>query len=62
MHRHNFAKQCSPQLVLGEAFDAACKEVHGKGQPAIVYEVIVKRIMMQLKTLSAIYSSCAMSG
>jgi hypothetical protein len=47
---------------LGEAFDAACKEVHGKGQPAIVYEVIVKRIMMQLKTLSAIYSSCAMSG
>jgi hypothetical protein len=49
MHRHNFAKQCSPQLVLGEAFDAACKEVHGKGQPAIVYEVIVKRIVDAVK-------------
>ena len=27
------------------AFDAACKELHDKGQPAIVYEVIAKRII-----------------
>ena len=31
--------------VMGEAFDAACKELHDKGQPAIVYEVIAKRII-----------------
>ena len=31
--------------ILGEAFDAACKELHDKGQPAIVYEVIAKRII-----------------
>jgi hypothetical protein len=26
--------------VMGEAFDAACEELHDKGQPTIVYEVI----------------------
>ena len=31
--------------ILGEAFDAARKELHDKGQPAIVYEVIAKRII-----------------
>ena len=31
--------------IMGEAFDAACKELHDKGQPAIVYEVIAKRII-----------------
>ena len=31
--------------VMGEAFDAACKELHDKGQPTIVYEVIAKRII-----------------
>jgi hypothetical protein len=31
--------------ILGEAFDAACKELHDKGQPKIVYEVIAKRII-----------------
>ena len=31
--------------ILGEAFDAACKELHDKGQPTIVYEVIAKRII-----------------
>jgi hypothetical protein len=30
---------------MGEAFDAACKELHDKGQPTIVYEVIAKRII-----------------
>jgi hypothetical protein len=30
---------------MGAAFDAACKELHDKGQPAIVYEVIAKRII-----------------
>jgi hypothetical protein len=32
-------------LVMGEAFDSACKELHDKGQPKIVYEVIAKRIL-----------------
>jgi hypothetical protein len=31
--------------VMGEAFDTACKELHDKGQPEIVYEVIAKRII-----------------
>ena len=31
--------------IMGEAFDAACKELHDKGQPAIVYEVIARRIV-----------------
>jgi hypothetical protein len=31
--------------AMGEAFDAACKELHDKGQPNIVYEVIAKRII-----------------
>ena len=31
--------------IMGEAFDAACRELHDKGQPAIVYEVIAKRII-----------------
>ena len=31
--------------VMGQAFDAACKELHDKGQPTIVYEVIAKRII-----------------
>jgi hypothetical protein len=30
---------------MGEAFDAACKELHDRGQPAVVYEVIAKRII-----------------
>jgi len=31
--------------AMGEAFDAACRELHDKGQPQIVYEVIAKRII-----------------
>jgi hypothetical protein len=31
--------------IMGEAFDAACKELHDKGQPTIVYEVIAERII-----------------
>ena len=31
--------------LMGEAFDDACKELHDKGQPSIVYEVIAKRII-----------------
>jgi hypothetical protein len=30
---------------MGAAFDAACKQLHDKGQPKIVYEVIAKRII-----------------
>ena len=31
--------------IMGEAFDSACKELHDRVQPPIVYEVIAKRIM-----------------
>jgi hypothetical protein len=31
--------------LMGEAFDAACKDLHDTGQPAVVYEVIAKRII-----------------
>ena len=29
--------------VMGEAFDAACKDLHDTGQPGVVYEIIAKR-------------------
>jgi hypothetical protein len=35
--------------IMGEAFDSACKELHDKGQPEIVYEVIAKRIIEAAK-------------
>ena len=31
--------------IMGKAFDSACAELHDKGQPAIVYEVIATRII-----------------
>lgn len=30
---------------MGEAFDAACKALHDKGQPTVVYEVMARRII-----------------
>jgi hypothetical protein len=33
--------------ILGEAFDAACKELHDTGQPEIVREVLAKRIIAE---------------
>jgi hypothetical protein len=35
--------------IMGQAFDSACKELHDSGQPAIVYEVIAKRIIETAK-------------
>ena len=31
--------------TLGEAFDAACKALHDTGQPALVQEVLARRII-----------------
>jgi hypothetical protein len=31
--------------LLGDAFDAACRELHDKGQPPIVHELIATRII-----------------
>jgi hypothetical protein len=31
--------------IMGEAFDRACRELHDRGQPPVVYEVIAKRII-----------------
>jgi hypothetical protein len=47
--------------IMGEAFDAACRELHDKGQPTIVYEVIAKRIIDAAGNGGAIPSNCAMS-
>jgi hypothetical protein len=30
--------------LMGDAFDEACRELHDKGQPPIVQEVLTKRI------------------
>jgi hypothetical protein len=35
--------------VMGEAFDAACKALHDKGQPVLVHEIIAKRIISAAK-------------
>jgi hypothetical protein len=35
--------------LMGEAFDAACKDLHDEGQPSIVHEVIAKRIIDAFK-------------
>ena len=31
--------------TIGDAFDAACKQLHKAGQPAQVYEIMAKRIV-----------------
>jgi hypothetical protein len=31
--------------ILGDAFDAACEGLQDSGQPAVVYEVIARRII-----------------
>jgi hypothetical protein len=31
--------------ILGEAFDAACTALHDTGQPAVVHEVMARRII-----------------
>jgi hypothetical protein len=36
--------------IMGEAFDSACRELHDSGQPAIVYEVIARRIIDATRT------------
>jgi hypothetical protein len=36
--------------VMGEAFDAACKDLHDTGQPSIVYEVVATRIIEAAKS------------
>jgi len=35
--------------VMGDAFDAACKDLRDTGQPDLVYEVIAKRIIEAAK-------------
>jgi hypothetical protein len=36
--------------VMGDAFDAACKDLRDTGQPDLVYEVIAKRIIEAAKS------------
>ena len=35
--------------LLGEAFDAACHDLHDEGQPPVVYELMAKRIIEAVK-------------
>ena len=35
--------------AMGLAFDTACKELHDRGQPQIVYEIIARRIIKAAK-------------
>jgi hypothetical protein len=35
--------------LMGEAFDAVCKDLHDTGQPALVREVIANRIIEAAK-------------
>jgi hypothetical protein len=36
--------------LMGEAFESACRELHDSGQPAIVYDVLAKRIIDAART------------
>jgi hypothetical protein len=31
--------------IMGEAFDAACQALKGKGQPSVIQEIIARRII-----------------
>ncbi len=35
--------------IVGQAFDAACRELHDRGQPILVHEIIAKRIIAAAK-------------
>ena len=35
--------------LMGEAFDAVCRDLHDTGQPALVREIIAKRIIEAAK-------------
>lgn len=35
--------------AMGLAFDTACQELHDRGQPQIVYEIIARRIIEAAK-------------
>jgi hypothetical protein len=35
---------------MGEAFDAACKDLDEAGQPSVVYEAVAKRIIEVAKS------------
>lgn len=35
--------------IMGEAYDAAHKQLHSRGQPQIVYEIIAERIIEAVK-------------
>jgi hypothetical protein len=44
----------SATKVMGEAFDAACKDLHDTGQPSIVYEVVATQSSKLQNLASAI--------
>lgn len=36
--------------IIGEAYDMACRELHDRGQPLVVRDIIAKRIIQIAKT------------
>ena len=46
--------------LMGEAFDAACKGLQDTGQPALVREIIAKRIIEAARRASVIRFACGM--
>ena len=48
--------------LLGQAFDAACRKLHDKGQPHIVYEIIAGRIIEAAKKGERDVSRLAAAG
>ena len=49
IRKAGFAFDDRVTLIIGEAFDSACKDLHDTGQPAIVNEVIAKCIIEAAK-------------
>jgi hypothetical protein len=47
--------------IMGEAFDAACKDLHDTGQPIIVKEVIAQRIINEGRARSGSVAKCRTS-
>jgi hypothetical protein len=43
--RNRFDFDDETTRLMGEAFDAACKDLHDTGQPILVREVIARRII-----------------
>ena len=58
--RYNLDFDDETTRLMGEAFDAACKGLRDTGQPALVREIIARRIIKAATRASAIRPACAL--